>query len=90
MAFGYGERTVGAGVGFAVGAGEVLCLLGPNGGSKTTLFKTILGLRPPRAGRVLVHGDDLGGWERVGVRWRSATCRRPVPGNFPSACARWC
>ncbi|NUB15947.1 hypothetical protein GAY28_27310, partial [Azospirillum brasilense] len=30
LAFGYGERVVGAGVGFSVAAGEVLCLLGPN------------------------------------------------------------
>jgi iron complex transport system ATP-binding protein len=62
LAFGYGERTVGAGVGFAVAAGEVLCLLGPNGGGKTTLFKTILGLLPTRGGRICVDGEDVGGW----------------------------
>ncbi len=62
LAFGYGERTVGAGFGFAVEAGEVLCLLGPNGGGKTTLFKTILGLLPPRAGRIRVDGEDVAGW----------------------------
>ncbi|NUB28771.1 ABC transporter ATP-binding protein [Azospirillum brasilense] len=79
LAFGYGERTVGAGVGFGVEAGEVLCLLGPNGGGRTTLFKTILGLLPPRAGRVLVDGDDLGGW---GLRRRAMAF-----GYVPQACA---
>ncbi|PWC50446.1 ABC transporter ATP-binding protein [Azospirillum sp. TSA6c] len=62
LAFGHGERTIGAAVGFAVAAGQVLCLLGPNGGGKTTLFKTILGLLPPHGGRILVDGEDVGGW----------------------------
>jgi iron complex transport system ATP-binding protein len=59
LAFGYGRRNVGAGVSFGLDAGEVLCLLGPNGGGKTTLFKTLLGLLPVRAGRVELDGADL-------------------------------
>lgn len=59
LAFGYGTRTVGSGVSFSLGAGEVLCLLGPNGGGKTTLFKTLLGLLPAKAGRVTLDGGDL-------------------------------
>ena len=43
-------------------AGEVLRLPGPNGGGRTTLFKTILGLLPLRSGRIRVDGDDVGGW----------------------------
>lgn len=64
LGFGYSGRSVGRDVTFTLGAGEVLCLLGPNGGGKTTLFKTILGLLPPQEGRVLIDGDDIARWPR--------------------------
>ncbi|SFL92715.1 ABC transporter ATP-binding protein [Methylobacterium pseudosasicola] len=67
LAFGYGARTVGAGVSFGLEAGAVLCLLGPNGGGKTTLFKTLLGLMPARAGRVLLDGADLSRLSRTEI-----------------------
>ncbi len=42
---------------FAVERGEHVALVGPNGSGKTTLLETILGTRPPAAGRVrLGHG----------------------------------
>ncbi len=65
LAFGYGSRVVGSGISFALEPGEVLCLLGPNGGGKTTLFKTLLGLLPAKAGRVTFEGADLAGWSRA-------------------------
>lgn len=67
LAFGYGARTVGAAVSFTLAAGEVLCLLGPNGGGKTTLFKTLLGLLPAKAGRIRLDGADLSRWPRARV-----------------------
>jgi iron complex transport system ATP-binding protein len=59
LAFGYRGRSVGSGVSIDIRSGEVLCLLGPNGGGKTTLMKTLLGLLPALAGRVLLDGEDV-------------------------------
>jgi iron complex transport system ATP-binding protein len=65
LAFGYPAKEVGREVSFALTGGEVLCLLGPNGGGKTTLFKTILRLLAPRRGRVAVDGEPVAGWSRL-------------------------
>jgi len=62
LAFGYVDRAVGQAVSFAVAAGEILCLLGPNGGGKTTLFKTVLGLLRPLGGAVKLAGEDVASW----------------------------
>jgi len=59
LAIGYAERTVGTDLDVALGTGEVLALLGPNGGGKTTLLKTLLGLLPPKAGEVRLDGATL-------------------------------
>jgi energy-coupling factor transporter ATP-binding protein EcfA2 len=38
--------------------GDVVAILGPNGAGKTTLVKHAIGLLKPKAGRVLVNGED--------------------------------
>ena len=70
LSYGYPGNVVGRHVSFSVGVGEVLCLLGRNGEGKSTLFKTILGLLPPRAGVVRVDGGLTTGWS---VRRRALT-----------------
>ncbi|GJE61631.1 putative ABC transporter ATP-binding protein [Methylobacterium trifolii] len=67
LAFGYGTRRVGTGVSFTLAAGETLCLLGPNGGGKTTLFKTLLGLLPAQGGRVRLDGADVARMPRAAL-----------------------
>jgi iron complex transport system ATP-binding protein len=51
LTIGYSDRVVGRGLNVALKQGEVLALLGPNGGGKTTLLKTLLGILAPRAER---------------------------------------
>ncbi|MFH1742106.1 MAG: metal ABC transporter ATP-binding protein [bacterium] len=40
-----------------VGQNELMCIVGPNGGGKTTLLKLILGILQPQTGTVRVFGD---------------------------------
>ena len=56
-----GERDVLLGVDAALGAREVVALLGPNGSGKTTLFRTAMALVRATGGAVLVDGDDVDG-----------------------------
>jgi branched-chain amino acid transport system ATP-binding protein len=57
----YGLSQVLFGVSLEVGRGECVCLLGRNGVGKTTTMRSIIGLTPPRRGRVVWKGRDLAG-----------------------------
>ena len=57
----YGASQVLFGVSFEVGRGETLALMGRNGAGKSTTFKAIAGVLPPRAGRVSLRGEDVAG-----------------------------
>jgi branched-chain amino acid transport system ATP-binding protein len=57
----YGESQVLHGVSLGVGQGEVVALLGRNGVGKTTTFRSIMGLTPPRSGSIRLKGAELGG-----------------------------
>jgi iron complex transport system ATP-binding protein len=59
LTIGYSDRTVGRDLDVALATGEVLALLGPNGGGKTTLLKTLLGLLAPKAGEVRLGDRPL-------------------------------
>jgi branched-chain amino acid transport system ATP-binding protein len=57
----YGEAHILQGVSLTVGAGEVVTLIGRNGAGKTTTLKSIMGLVPPRGGRISFDGRELVG-----------------------------
>jgi iron complex transport system ATP-binding protein len=59
LTIGYRERVVGRGLDLALEEGEVLALLGPNGGGKTTLLKTLMGILRPLAGEASINGRSL-------------------------------
>lgn len=61
---GYSDKTVVDKISFDVSGGEILCLLGPNGVGKTTLFKTILGFLKLKSGTISVDGEDVRKWPR--------------------------
>ena len=52
----YDKADVLQGVSLSVNAGRITCLLGSNGSGKTTLVRSILGLTPARAGRIVFDG----------------------------------
>ncbi len=55
----YDKADVLQGVSLAVQHGSITCLLGSNGSGKTTLVRSILGLTPARAGRIVFNGVDI-------------------------------
>ncbi|MEW6251375.1 MAG: ABC transporter ATP-binding protein [Planctomycetota bacterium] len=57
VAFSYPLTPVLADVNLAIPRGDFACVVGPNGGGKTTLLKLILGLLSPERGSVRVFGQ---------------------------------
>ena len=58
---GYGESQVLNGIGFGVGMGQVVTLLGRNGMGKTTTVRAIMGLIRPSAGHIRLDGQEITG-----------------------------
>ncbi len=58
----YGLSRVLFGISLEIDAGECVSLLGRNGVGKTTTMRSVMGLTPPSAGRVLWQGRDIAGW----------------------------
>src|SRR5271155_1484718 len=52
----FGSAGVVDGVSFAVDSGELVALLGPSGGGKSTVLRMIAGLEEPDGGEVELHG----------------------------------
>ena len=55
----YGESYVVQGVSITLKEGEILTLLGRNGAGKTTTLRSIVGLKPPRRGRIVFQGREI-------------------------------
>jgi len=57
----YGFSYILQGISFEVDEGEAVALLGRNGAGKTTTLKSIMGVVPPRSGKILFAGEDIAG-----------------------------
>src|SRR5207247_9395423 len=64
VSFAYGPRAVLSEVDLAVAPGELVGVIGPNGGGKTTLVRLLSGVLAPRAGSVRFRGAALGAYRR--------------------------
>ncbi len=58
LSLGYESKTILSGLNFSVDCGDYLCIVGENGSGKTTLMKTLLHLKSPLKGKVII-GDGL-------------------------------
>jgi branched-chain amino acid transport system ATP-binding protein len=70
----YGLSQALFGIDLELRQGEIVCLLGRNGAGKTTCLRSIMGLTPPRHGRITFDGQDILGWRpdrvcRAGIGW---------------------
>jgi NitT/TauT family transport system ATP-binding protein len=78
-----GGRPILRDVSFAVGCGEVVCVIGASGSGKTTLLRLLAGLLAPTAGKVRLGGTPVAGpsrdvavvfqdYSRALLPWRTA------------------
>jgi branched-chain amino acid transport system ATP-binding protein len=55
----YGDSYFLQGLSLVINSGEVVAVLGRNGVGKTTLVRSVIGLTPPRQGRIVFKGADI-------------------------------
>src|SRR3954471_15690688 len=58
----YGKSHILHGVSLEVREGEITALLGRNGAGKSTTLRSLMGLTPPREGRIRVFGKETTRW----------------------------
>lgn len=82
ITIGYGDTIILKDLDFCVDLGEIVTVLGGSGCGKSTLLKAIIGLLPPRKGRIYLQGEKISGEvseeslavarKRIGVLFQSA------------------
>ena len=59
LTIGYENKIIISGINAGIHTGELVGIIGRNGAGKSTLLKTIRGLLPAKAGKVLYFGQPL-------------------------------
>ncbi|WP_428605155.1 ABC transporter ATP-binding protein [Sedimenticola sp.] len=54
----YGDSHILRGIDLTIDAGETVSLMGRNGMGKTTTLRSLIGLTPPRSGRITIRGKE--------------------------------
>ncbi len=80
---GYGDTAVLEHVSMHLAAGEVCCVLGPNGVGKTTLFRSVLGSLPLLGGHVLLDGEDAASFDAAQLARKIAYVPQAHTPPFP-------
>ena len=80
----YGASHILQGVSLEVPEGQVVALLGRNGAGKTTTLRSIIGLTPPRRGRVLFGEKDITGRRPYALARLGLSYMPESRGIFPS------
>lgn len=75
----YEDRLAVDGLSFTLEPGTILGLVGPNGAGKTTTLRSIAGVLPLQAGRILVDGADLAEQELQAKRRLAYVPDEPAP-----------
>jgi ABC-type cobalamin/Fe3+-siderophores transport system ATPase subunit len=79
---GYGKCRILRGVTLTIEPGECIGLIGPNGGGKSTLLRTMAGLLPPLKGDVAFKELSLGSWQRKALARHIAYLPQNCPVPF--------
>lgn len=59
LCFSYDDRQILHHITFSAEPTDLLCVLGPNGVGKSTLFRCLLGLQKNYRGNIHIHGDNI-------------------------------
>ena len=66
----YGAAHILHDVSLAINQGETVALLGRNGAGKSTLIKSIIGIVPPRSGKISFKGQEISGLDPFAIARR--------------------
>ncbi len=80
----YGNLQVIYDLSMDIHEGKVVTLLGRNGMGKTTLMRSIVGINPPRNGKIMFKGESIGGEESYKIARKGISYVPQGRGIFPS------